>query len=67
VHKGLVVKAVHAINVGRINPIRRKVGGKDPVGDLIVGDHLEAINWFIQATNERAKKSDNNRHRETVR
>jgi glycosyltransferase involved in cell wall biosynthesis len=55
VYKGLIVKAVHPINVGLKNPIRRKAHGKDPIGDLIVGDHLEAIHWYIQATNGRSK------------
>jgi glycosyltransferase involved in cell wall biosynthesis len=55
VYKGLIVKAVHPINVGLKNPIRRKANGKDPVGDLIVGDHLEAIHWYIQATNAQSK------------
>jgi glycosyltransferase involved in cell wall biosynthesis len=67
VQKGLVVKAVHRINVGMMNPIRRKSRGRDPVGDLILGDHLEAIHWYIQATNARAKLSDNNRQRQIVR
>lgn len=67
VHKGLIVKAVHPINVGLKNPIRRKSRGKDPVGDLIIGDHLEAIHWYIQATNERATQSDYNRQRQIVR
>jgi hypothetical protein len=48
--KGLKIKAVHFIHVGKRNPIRRISKGVDPLGDVIVGDHLEAIHWLIQNT-----------------
>ncbi|GAA3408582.1 glycosyltransferase family 2 protein [Paenibacillus hodogayensis] len=68
--RGLDVRAVHHIEVGRTNPKRRKRMGKhgdDPLEGLIVGDHLEALDWYIRATNERGNKPDLTRARESVR
>ncbi|MEF3307237.1 glycosyltransferase family 2 protein [Paenibacillus sp. GYB003] len=65
--RGLDVRAVHHIDVGRTNPIRRRKRGGDPLEGLIVGDHLEAIEWYIRATNERGNKPDLTRAREIVR
>jgi glycosyltransferase involved in cell wall biosynthesis len=65
---GLKVEPVHYINVLKLNPVRRRKGGRlDPVGDLIVGDHLEAIEWLIGQTNGRFDKTDIARKRELVR
>lgn len=67
--RGLDVRAVHYIDVGRSNPIRRrrqKLGG-DPLEQLIIGDHLEAIDWYIRSTNERGNMPDLMRVREIVR
>ncbi|MFS0839993.1 glycosyltransferase family 2 protein [Paenibacillus sp. 1P03SA] len=47
--KGLNVKAVEYAAVGAKNPRRRKSAGTDPVGDLIIGDHLEALYAWIEA------------------
>jgi len=64
----LMVEAVHFIQVGAINPIRRRGRkGGDPLGKLIIGDHLEAIGWLTQATNERGCHSDLSRKRSMVR
>jgi glycosyltransferase involved in cell wall biosynthesis len=67
VQKGLKVKAVHFIHVGMRNPIRRISKGADPLGNVIVGDHLEAIHWLIQATSERGNMPDLVRKRLTAR
>lgn len=65
--RGLDVRAVHYIEVGKTNPRRRRKQGDDPLEGLIVGDHLEAIEWYIRATNERGNKPDLTRAREVVR
>ncbi|GAA4841694.1 hypothetical protein GCM10023310_19480 [Paenibacillus vulneris] len=65
--KQLRVEAVHHVDVSTVNPIRRRNHGVDPLRDLIVGDHLEAIHWLVQATNERAHHSDLARNRSLVR
>ncbi|MVO97950.1 glycosyltransferase family 2 protein [Paenibacillus lutrae] len=49
VRSGLLVKAVEYVAVGAKNPLRRKGAGRDPVGDLIVGDHLEALHYWLEA------------------
>lgn len=67
VRLGLDIRPIHYIEVGRTNPRRRARGGRDPLEMLIVGDHLEAIDWHIQATNERGHMSDLTRAREKVR
>lgn len=65
--RGLDVRTVHYIEVGRANPKRRRIQGSDPLEGLIVGDHLEAIEWYIGATNERGNKPDLSRAREIAR
>lgn len=67
VHKGLHVKPVYFVNVGKPNPIRRTLYKKDPLESLIVGDHLEALNWLFQGTNERGNRTDLTRLRDIVR
>ncbi|MBD2860859.1 glycosyltransferase family 2 protein [Paenibacillus oceani] len=67
--RGLDVRAVHYIDVGRPNPIRRRrqKTGSDPLEQLIIGDHLEAMDWYIRSTNERGNLPDLMRVREIVR
>lgn len=68
IFNGLQVNAVHAINVGLKNPKRRrKRKEKDPLEQLIVGDHLEALHWLISHTNERGNHTDLTRLRDKVR
>jgi glycosyltransferase involved in cell wall biosynthesis len=68
VEKGLMIRDVHFIDVGRKNPRRRrKRNSQDPLQELIVGDHLEAIHWLIHETNTRGNKTDLTRVRDTVR
>lgn len=63
----LRMEAVHYINVMKLNPYRRKNRRLDPIGDLIVGDHLEAIYWLTLQQGERCGKTDMGRKRELVR
>ncbi|WP_248927683.1 glycosyltransferase family 2 protein [Paenibacillus hamazuiensis] len=65
--RGLRIEAVHHINVRKLNPVRRRSRFKDPVGDLIVGDHLEAIRWLTENRDLRGGKPDLGRKREIVR
>ncbi|WP_235782014.1 glycosyltransferase family 2 protein [Paenibacillus senegalensis] len=44
VAKGLRVEAVHYVRVGKNNPGKRRTYS---VQNLIVGDHLEAIHWYL--------------------
>ncbi|NMO95228.1 glycosyltransferase family 2 protein [Paenibacillus lemnae] len=45
IEAGLTVKAVHKVEVGKLNP--RRVRGYDPLEALVLGDHLEALSWVI--------------------
>lgn len=66
--KGLRVEAVHFINVGSTNPLRRrKVGRQDPLEGLILGDHLEALHSFLGGTDERGFWTDLMRNRAMIR
>lgn len=69
IHSGLKVETSGFINVGSLNPIRRKrfVKMKDPLENLILGDHLEAIYWLTEQTNERANLTDFTRKRQMLR
>ncbi len=66
VHRALNVQAVHRVDVGRRNPIRRTRYKVDPLLHLILGDHLEAIHWSMEATDERMHRADTERNRERV-
>lgn len=66
--RGLNMQAVHYINVGSRNPRKRKrVRNKDPLEPLIVGDHLEAVQHYISATQQRGQFEDTMRNRSAVR
>lgn len=67
IRSGLQIKAVHFIEVGSRNRIRTHATPGDPVGDLILGDHLEAIGWLIQTTDTRARLMDTTRDRKKMR
>jgi len=67
IHKGLNIKSVHYVDVGRKNPRRRRNKGNDPLEKLIVGDHLEALDWYIAQTGMRGTRPDLIRNRESVR
>ncbi|MBU5440845.1 glycosyltransferase [Paenibacillus sp. MSJ-34] len=64
--RGLQVKAVYRVNVGRLNPLRMRGRRHDPLEGLIIGDHLEAIEW-ITANEPRGGFGDLSRTREIVR
>ncbi|WP_179223914.1 glycosyltransferase family 2 protein [Paenibacillus tyrfis] len=70
VQKGLVVRPVHFVSVGRLNPRRKRrwtTHGTDTVGQLIIGDHLEAIRWLTATAGERGNHTDLMRNRNMVR
>jgi glycosyltransferase involved in cell wall biosynthesis len=64
--KGLKVQKVHNVNVGRINPRKRIQFKVDPLKNIIIGDHLEAISWLLKETNERGNLTDLTRDRSLV-
>ncbi|MCZ8513584.1 glycosyltransferase family 2 protein [Paenibacillus filicis] len=68
--EGLRVEAVHMVNVGQLNRFRvRKPGrlGTHQLRNLIIGDHVEAIHWLTQKTDDRARYTDLWRNRNAVR
>lgn len=67
VWKGLKVQGTAYVDVGRPNPRKRKWITVDPLKKLIVGDHLEAISWVIDHTNERGGYTDSIRKRDMVK
>jgi glycosyltransferase involved in cell wall biosynthesis len=67
IHYGLNVRAVEYVDVGRRNRHRRQRQRSNPLEALIVGDHLEAMNWVIEQSDDRAGMTDNNRDRKRVR
>jgi glycosyltransferase involved in cell wall biosynthesis len=67
VWKGLKVQGTAFVDVGRPNPRKRKWFKVDPLKKLIIGDHLEAISWVIENTNERGGYTDSIRKRDMVK
>ena len=70
IHKGLQVKAVHTVAVGRKNRTRfksRETVMVDPLSSLIVGDHLEALHWIVAQQGCRGGFEDLGRKRDQVR
>jgi glycosyltransferase involved in cell wall biosynthesis len=67
VTRKLRIEAVHYINVLKLNRLRRKNRKLDPIGNLIVGDHLEAVYWLTRNSSERNGRTDLGRKRELVR
>ncbi|MEX1028436.1 MAG: glycosyltransferase [Paenibacillaceae bacterium] len=67
VWKGLKVQGTAYVDVGRSNPRKRKWVKVDPLKKLIIGDHLEAISWIIDHSNERGGYTDSIRKRDMVR
>ncbi|AIQ60652.1 glycosyltransferase family 2 protein [Paenibacillus borealis] len=65
--EGLHVKAVHKVAVGRLNAVRPKQAGTDPLREVILADHLDAAGLVLQRRGERAGFIDGNRRREMVR
>lgn len=67
VSKGLTIKSVYPIQVGKLNPRRVKINTIDPLEGMITGDHLEAINWMLHQKGSRGGYSDLQRKRDKVR
>ncbi|NBD26520.1 glycosyltransferase [Paenibacillus sp. T1] len=67
VRLGFAVKAVKHINVGKLNLLRKQRERTNPLERLIVGDHLEAIDWLARQTDDRGGYGDTERKREFAR
>ncbi|SFJ03268.1 Glycosyltransferase involved in cell wall bisynthesis [Paenibacillus sp. UNC496MF] len=67
VRLGFAVKAVKHINVGKLNLLRKKRERTNPLERLIVGDHLEAIDWLAGQSDDRGGYGDAERKREFAR
>jgi len=65
--EGLRVAPVHMVPVGKLNAVRRKLDGRDPLQQLVVTDHLEAVESVLRYRGSRAGFSDGTRRREMVR
>jgi hypothetical protein len=67
IREGLNVERVIHVNVGLLNPARVKRERKNSLEPLIVGDHLEAIQWWLGKTDSRGGYEDDARQRWMVR
>jgi len=63
IRDGLNVQRTVRVNVGRLNPLRRKRERRHSLEPLIVGDHLEAIQWWLKQTDYRGGYEDGPRQR----
>ncbi|WP_310551600.1 glycosyltransferase family 2 protein [Paenibacillus glufosinatiresistens] len=61
-----VVRASH-VPVGRLNPVRRRNAGRDPLQDVVFADHLVAMELLLRERGPRAGFTDGARRREMVR
>lgn len=64
---GMRVVAAHKVHVGKLNAVRRKENGKDPLQQLVTADHLEAVSLLLEHRGHRAGFGDGARRREMVR
>lgn len=64
---GLRVNAVYPVQVGKLNPARRKAGRTDLLQHQIVGDHLAAVSLLLERRGQRGGFGDGTRRREMVR
>jgi len=67
VQAGLHVMPVRRINVGRLNPPRLARERVRPLENMIVGDHLEAVDWIISQKGARCGFDDRYRKRHYAR
>jgi len=67
VSRQLEVRRVRRVDVGQINPLRVERERVNSLEPLIIGDHLEAIRWVRENTNERGGYGDGIRTRWMVR
>jgi glycosyltransferase involved in cell wall biosynthesis len=65
--EGLNVRRVIHVNVGRLNPMRLNRERNHSLAPLIIGDHLEAIQWWLRKTDSRGGYEDRDRQRWMVR
>jgi len=64
---GLEMKAVHTVDVFTTNKIRHSnTNENNVVEDLIIGDHVEAIQWVQAVTGERGTFTDIIRNRQLI-
>ena len=66
VYHGLRIQAGPRVPVGRLNPLRSHRRNGDPTGRLMLGDHLEALDWLLRQTGERGNRHDYGRRRNEV-
>lgn len=64
---GLRVEAVHPVPVGRLNAVRPRSGGTDPLQRIVVDDHFKAAALVLEQRGARAGFPDSGRRRELVR
>lgn len=57
VRRGCTVKRCCTVNVGRLNRIRHKRERRMSLERLIIGDHLEAIAWWLNETSDSDESS----------
>lgn len=67
IHANLKIERVRRVNVGRLNPLRIQREKSNSLEPLIIGDHLEAIQWVLRHTDDRGGYADGNRKRWMVR
>ncbi len=67
IREGLKVERAIHVNVGQLNPVRAKRERRQSLEPLIVGDHLEAIQWLLRKTDSRGGHEDEARQRWMVR
>jgi len=65
--RGMNVRKAAYVEVGKSNPRRRLNRKEDPLKRLIIGDHLEAMEWLIDHAGERGGFTDLERKRDRVR
>lgn len=65
--RGLQVMAAPTVQVGKLNPLRSHRRNGDPIGRMMLGDHLEAIAWLLTRTDRRGLRHDYGRRRDEVR
>ncbi|MFB7554232.1 glycosyltransferase family 2 protein [Streptomyces sp. NPDC056154] len=66
VDSGLTVSAVHQVPVGRMNRRRGKTNGRDLLQQVVIEDHLQALQWHLSHTDSRGGYSDHGRDRDRV-
>ncbi|CAM4013456.1 glycosyltransferase family 2 protein [Cohnella lubricantis] len=67
IHANLKIARVRRVDVGQLNPLRFKRERSNSLEPLIIGDHLEAIQWVLRNTDDRGGHGDGSRKRWMVR